>query len=407
MNSLNMKNIIIIISTGLVFLNLTIYLPFVKLWPLPAYTLDLFILITILWYNLKKRVQFPWGNPIIWWIIYDISLNFTYFLFSPAGEEQFLYIKFIFFLLIVLIYLILLFNLDNNQLSISRKTLVFLAPIATITLLIDYFSPAYFYYGKEIVNYVAGRASSLYLNANLAGTGMLIFFVFGIDMVSKKNRMWFILIIFLGLFFTMSRSNLMIFFLLFIIMIFQKKFFIKDISIFFIVVIIFFSWLGTGGLDYLADNYDLEVTDNMRNRVEFFSHHEAADTHDTDERKEVLTAALDMFMNKPLLGNGFLSTRLWEYNVSPHNTIAMTLADFGLFGLLLILLMLWVTTYNIFKYGQKEERQLAWLFIPFFLLSSSFSHNMLEMPFIVATIVLMATLGYKSKNNFFLEKSND
>lgn len=300
--------------------------------------------------------------------------------------------------------MVLLFTLDDKNLTTTRKTLIFIAPIVTFTLGLDYFNPGILAFNAHY-EVVQGRAASFYENANYAGTTMVIFLVLGIDMVDKKFRTLFLLIIFLGLFFTMSRSNLLTFFLIVAILFFQGKLYIKQLIFSLSIVVLFFIWLSTGGLDYLSKQYGLEVTDNMRSRVEFFAENSVSNTDDMIERKEILHEALDMFKDSPLVGQGFGSTLFWDHPVGPHNTFAMLWADQGLFGLLLIPLLFYFTTYNIFKYGDKSQKQLAVLFIITYSISCIFAHTRLFSITAIAFITAIAAMGYNTKKSYLQGKS--
>ena len=157
-------------------------------------------------------------------------------------------------------------------------------------------------------------------------------------------------------------------------------------------------------MDFLAEKYDLQVTDNMRNRVNFFADEKHTDLSDINERKQVLKAALEMFMDKPVFGNGYAATRLWDYYVAPHNTFAMHWADYGLFGVLIIPLLLFFSTYYIFKYGSTEQKQVAIRVIPYFIMACFFSHTILIQPFQLATVIALSTMGYKAKQQYMAQR---
>ena len=406
MQHLKINHIILIFSTIMIFLNLTVYLPSVGLFPFPAYLLDLIIFIFIVLFYLKKKLYFPYKNPFILWIYYYIILNITYYLNSPMSVDEFAFFKIFIFFTFMLFSFIFLFNLDDDNLTTTRKTLVVLGPIVTIMLGIDYFNPGYFYFGKEVSTFVVGRAASTYLNANLAGGAIVAFLIFGIDMIPKKLRILFILSLFLGVLFTMSRSNIMIFFLILIIMFFQKKFYTTHFMTLITTIILLFSWLGTGGLDTLADNYDLEVTENMKNRVNFFSDNETSDTQDMNERLEVLLDAIDMYTSNPIFGSGYASTRLWEHEVAPHNTFAMHWAEHGILGILLIPLMFFYASKYIFKFATKNQKQLTVSILIYFSFSCLFSHNVLNQPFQIASIIMIAVIGHKAQQKYFSERND-
>jgi O-antigen ligase len=400
------KNIIII-GVTMVFLNLTTYFSHLHLFPFPGYIVDVFLFLMLVFFYAKKRLTFPTGNIILFWILYFIILNIIYFMFSSTGLEEFAHFKLALFSLFIMFSLILLFNLDDDNLTITRRTMIPLGVIAAITLGIDYFDPGYFYFGRAHEFSPAGRATSVYINANVAGGVMVLFLIFGIDMVPRRFRILFIMTIFLGLFFTMSRSNIMIMLLTLTIMFFQGKLHGRQLFITFASIIVFFTWLSTGGLDTLSEKFDIKITDNMRSRVDFFADKKHSDTSDMNERKHILKAALEMFMDKPVFGNGFASTRLWHFPVSPHNTFVMHWADYGIFGMLIIPMMLFFASYYIFKYARREHRQLALLIILYFTLSSFFSHNMLDQPLQLAVIMALSVIGYKAKLNYLRGNIND
>lgn len=391
------------VLTIFLFLNLNIYLPGTGFFPFPAYIIDVLIFSYILIYYRKKNLRLPIDNVFFLWVLYFFALNIIYFIFSESGTKEFGLLKIIIFIIIVYTYMTLLFSLDDKNLTITRKTLIFIAPIVSFTLGLDYFIPGILAFNGQY-EVITGRAASFYANSNYAGTTMIIFLVLGIDMVAKKFRTLFLLVIFLGLFFTMSRSNLLTFFLVVIILFSQKKLYTKQLIFSLSLIVFFFIWLSTGGLDYLSQQYGLEVTDNMRSRVDFFADNSASNTNDMNERKEVLHDALEMFQDNPIFGNGFGSTFFWEHRVGPHNTFLMLWADQGLFGLLVIPLLFFATTYNIFKYGDKKQKQLATLFMITYSISCLFAHTRLMSITAIAFITVIASIGYNTKKSYLQGK---
>jgi len=391
------------IVVSFVYLNLTSYLGGVGLIPFPSYLIDILFFSLFLYVYFKNNLKFPWENKIFIWLFYYSVLHLIYYIASPGGVEEFKYFKLVIFFIFFIAYISMFFNLDDNELNLTNKVLIPLGVIATITLIIDYVYPGYFFeLGGKGVNefYEIGRSASVYLNSNIAGGAMVIFLIFTIDSIPKKWRIFYITILFLGLFTTMSRSNIMIFFMVLLIMFFQKKLLARQVSFLFATIFVFFAWLSMGGLETMGKTLDFEVTDNMMSRVNFFADNKKSDTGDMSERKEILRAALEMFMDKPVFGYGFAATRLWEYRVSPHNTFVMHWAEFGFFGLLIIPLLLFLVSVDIFKYGSKTQKDKAILIIIFFSVSCFFSHNMLEQQLDVAALVALSIMGLKSKKNF-------
>ena len=388
--------------TALIFLNLITYNGIVELTPFPAYVIDFTLFVFFVGLYVKKRIPFPWQNKIFIWLIYYLAVNLLYFIFSEAGTGEFKYLKIVIFYSFFIIYTSLFFNLDDRQLNLTKKVMVPLGIIGSLMLLVDYLNPGIFfkYFIPSSDYYELGRAAATYMNANIAGGAMVLFLIFTIDVIPKQWRFAYIFILFIGLFATMSRSNIIIFLLTVFIMFFQKKLNSRHLMVFLTVFILSFAWLSNGGLEYLGDKFEFKVTENMVNRVNFFTKNKKSDTSDMQERKMILKAALEMFENKPILGNGFASTRLWHYRVAPHNTFAVHWAEFGFLGMLIIPLLLYLSSYDIFRYGTRKQKQIALLVIIFFTLSCFFSHNMLEQQLDVAALVMLSIMGYKSRKNY-------
>ena len=402
------KTLFIIVNT-IIFLNLITYVGTVELIHFPSYFIDLLLFCIFLFIYVKKKMRIPWDNKIFIWLIYYIFINTVAFIASPAGDLEFTYFKIVIFFIFFIIYMVLFFNLDNEELILTKKIMIFLGILASISLIADYIDPGMFfkYFIVSLNYYETGRSASLYLNANIAGGAMVIFLIFTIDVIPKRWRILYITILFIGLFATMSRSNIMIFMLILVIMFFQKKLFIKQLSFLFIGMLVLFLWLSNGGLEYLGEKLEFPVTENMISRVNFFANSKKTDTSDMNEREEVLEAALDMFENSPFLGEGFASTRLWHYPVAPHNTYAMHWAEFGFFGVLILPLLFFLVSIDIYRYGTKKQKQMALLVILFFAFSAIFSHNMLDQQLDVAVLIALSVMGQKSRSKSLLRKNND
>ena len=394
----NQKSPVILISilTIFLFLNLNVYLPGSGLFPLPAYIIDLSILIFVIGYYIKYNINLPIGNVFLIWLVYYLALNTIYFIFSPMTIEETSLFKVIIFSIFLYLYMLFLFALDNEDLRTTRKTIVFIAPIASLSLGIDYFSPGFFNL-LDSYQVIQGRGASFYRNANYAGISMVILLILGIDMIEKKYRTLFILTIFIGIFFTMSRSNLMTMFLIVFIMFLQKKLYTRHLIITVSIITFFFTWLATGGLDTISQKYDIEITENMKSRVNFFADNAASDTSDMDERKEILHDALEVFTDNPIFGKGLGSTIFWHHPVGPHNTFAMLWAEQGIFGFILLPLLFFVSTINIFKYGKQEHKQLAVLSIVTYTVGCFFSHDILSAVTVIALMAIVSTIGHKMK----------
>ncbi len=393
----SVKNIFII------FLNMLVFIGFAIYFPIPLYMVYVISTALLYAYYLFTKTTISINMYLIGWMIFYLIVYAIYFIGDMASSVAWNIFKYPVFFSFFFVSMSLLYGLDDKNCSLSRKIIAFSGIIGAIMLGIDYFNPGYFAQDLDLeINTTAGRAAALYMNANIAAAVMNLVLILSIDVIPKKYRLLFIVIIFFGIFFTMSRSNIMIFVIISIVFFVQKKINILGLMVTLISIFIFVTWLSFGGFDYFSKKYDLEVTQNMQDRVAFFKADKNADMSNTNERQEVLQAALNLFMDHPITGVGMGATThgktsLWPYKVGPHNTFAANWAEFGLLGVLFIPLLLFSSTYLIFIGNNKELKQLAVLFILFFVTQSFFSHNMLEQPYQLAAAVMLSIIGVKNR----------
>jgi len=330
------------------------------------------------------------------WVVFFFFLNSIYLIETGFPRSTSQYYPSIIMYVIIFFAFSLLYNLDNNKLLVSRKGIVIGVLLGVVLLLIDFTVPGFFVTDE---NSVAGRAVAMYGNANLAAIMLILGMILSIDIINKNLRFYYVLVIFIGVLVTFSRSGMMVFLLITGVMTYQNKISRKAFFGMILGIISLLSFLLLGGFDLIASTFNLEISDNLINRVSFFADSDNAETSDMDERKMVLLAALDLFADSPFFGSGFGATRLWDYRVSPHNTLAVTIAEFGLFGLMIIPSFLYLITSKLFKNHAKEYRDLGILFIIYFSSFSMFTHGMLIYPFNMVAAVMIATLELRNRNS--------
>lgn len=389
-----MINVFIFFSIVSIFLNLFKYYSFYT--GVAIYVFYIVIAFTMIAYYSVANKNIEFSKNLFIWILFYFILNTIYYINTGMGGiiEYKRYVSVIAIWIIFIGYS-LLAALDTKELKTIRKSILIAMLISVILLIIDFVFPGFFLLKQDL--FLGGRALGTYNNQNIAGAVLILGMILSIDFVPVKYRIFYIIYIFIGITVTFSRSNLIIFFVIVLIMAIQKK--ISRLSVAYIYSFLFLIlfWLATGGLEYIGEQFDIVISKDLLNRVTFFADNKDADLSDTHERKMVLYAALDMFMNHPIFGNGFASTSagIWEYRVGPHNNFARTWAEFGIFGVLVIPLLLISSTYQAF-FTRKEYRDVAVLFIIYFTMSSFFSHNILDQEFNFVGALIIATLGYKN-----------
>jgi O-antigen ligase len=261
-------------------------------------------------------------------------------------------------------------------------------------MFIDFFEPGFFAkpYG---LYYIAGRASGIFMNANTAGTGLLIGLIFSIDIVKKKWRFLVLMFVFLGVTLTFSRASILAYLLIIIILTIQKKIELRKVLLMFVIFIFSITSFLTFGIDYLAQN-DIN-TKNIENRVIFIKSGGQSEKDESQQIREyVFKKALNMFEDKPIFGNGYASTKLWDWPESTHNLFVSNWADYGFFGVILIPLLMFFLLRN----SKGDTRTIISLFIFIFMFRSLFTHNSLDIYYFITSISLAMAMNIKSREGY-------
>ena len=394
MGAIVQNSIIYVMNIG-VFINIFFYLNYANIVRIPEYIIYFLLFAVLSFLYLIKKKDIVISKSLSTWVVFYFFVNTIYLVEAGFSNSVYQFYPIIIMYVIVFLAFSLLCHLDDDQLSMSRKGVASGAIIGVILLLIDFTIPGYFAVGD---NTVAGRAIAMYGNSNFAAIALILALILSIDIIDKNLKLYYILIIFIGVLVTFSRSGLLVFILITSIMAYQNKISKKTFMVMVSSIISFLIFLLLGGFEVIATTFDIEITDNLINRISFFVDSDNAETGDMDERKMVLLAALDLFADSPFFGDGFAATRLWDHRVSPHNTFAVTLAEFGLFGLLMIPSFLYLTTYKLFKSSPKEYRDIGVLFIVYYVSFCMFTHGMLNYAVNMVAAVIIVTL--ESKNRY-------
>ena len=109
-------------------------------------------------------------------------------------------------------------------------------------------------------------------------------------------------------------------------------------------------------------------------------------------RFDVWSNALDLFLQKPMLGHGLdtraiMSANHWVYH--EHNIFLSVLTAMGVVGLLAYLLLMM----GILKAGLKNKNYLALLFVAFVLIRGMFGFDFYRKQIFVATFVLASAVA--------------
>lgn len=243
-----------------------------------------------------------------------------------------------------------------------------------------------------------GRAAGWFLNANGAGNAVVLMCAATAPLVSMRWRVFLVLIMFIGVFPTFSRSSFVFAVLVTTVWIFHGQFNKKAVIALLIIVpigVIFGSELFTKGIDSTEINYK-----NVMDRLDFFQKMGEASDDSANERRYVAELGWQKIMEKPLLGYGAgkitENTSAWGYSQSTHNMYLILLLEQGLFGGILYLLFLSIIYFRgvrLYRRGLlRQERDIGValvLIATYFLFIGFFSHTMLIEP---TGIMILASL---------------
>jgi len=383
------------ILTLLIYLNIFVYMNSLHFISTNTNIIFLGILFVYIIYNfiLKER-QLKLPFPLLIWIIIYFIITSIYFLLDGTDSKSLEYYKIIInSLFFMLSYIIILYNSGEESIEIARKAILHATLISTLLLIIDFLVPGLFIKDNSGF-YIAGRASALFLNSNIAGTVLLLGLIFSIDLIKKSNRIYFLSFIFIGIIVTFSRSSILLFFIIMLMFLFQGKMSIRSFFISTLFIVFFITSLLTFMFEYLQQ-HDISVS-NIQQRIEFIETlGEGGENESTRMRLLVLNKALELYENNPIFGEGFAATNLWNIRISTHNQYLKDFAEYGLLAFLMFPLLLFISTYRM----RKSDKTIGRIFIIFLLIKAFFTHNILNSYFYLYSFVLIYLISSFKLNN--------
>lgn len=397
MNTITFKQILyfilIISSTFLVYTNLILYQS--KITGIPTYYILFVIFVLFILFRVLKGDYIIRFNNLSIWIIYYFILLTVYFVLSEPTEEMFVIYRQLILAIIFMMVMLSLYLYDKG-LILTQKVIFYSVLLSTMTIIMDFFTPGIFAEAYNLY-FIKGRAAALFLNPNTAGTGLIIGLIFSIDVVKKEWRFLYLAFVFIGVLVTFSRASILSYVLILTVLTIQKKIELSKVLIMVATATIFISSFLTFGIDYLEDQG--VKTKDIKNRIVFLNV-EGEEKAEKDEsrkiREYVLFKALNMFANHPVFGNGFASTTLWDWPESTHNLYVLHWANYGLFGMVLIPLLMFILLYK----SQGNAKTTIWLFIFVFMFRSMFSHNTLDIYYLITSISLAMAMNIQSQKGY-------
>jgi hypothetical protein len=268
------------------------------------------------------------------------------------------------------------FLISQVRIRMLGHMFVFLALILVALQVFDFFLPGILI-SQDTEGLVSGRASSTLMNSNKAAESLLLLTVLGMAALSRTWRFVLLIVVFPGILLTFSRSGILAWSIIAVagvwFNIYSRMAYLSAT-----IIILGLLGIGVGLIDYILSYVDISGSDNILQRVMFFTTLDTSDDS-TLERAEVARHAFDSFLLHPVFGNGSGYTHYWSgFSQAPHNQHLLLLAEYGIVG---YAMFFWIIVI-LFKgrgYFLKLNSPGMWMFgFLAFVIFTPFTHNMFD-----------------------------
>lgn len=394
---------LIIVAAGVLFFysNLSSYLGILGKITIsdPVYWFKLFAVLVIVAFipPLFAKGKMPrifFANPIFFWFVFYLVIVTLWFI--PA--TSFSVVDRIFQLRIIslTVMAVFLFAFSRGQyVQILARRMILISILLAVAFNIwEVFHPSSFT-PITFLSATPGRSAGLYINPNGAGAALVLGMILTITLIPQRFRLLFIFYILTGVLLTFSRS-MSLGWLLAVVALWQQK--VIKFSNFAILTLVFFLAIYSFLPDilyYVKIHYGIFAEEGIYQRMSWFAHPMFDVDTSEIERKYVANLSWQMFLDKPILGNGIGSTDLWTEQVSTHNMYLYFMADYGIIGAFIYPLLVLSAVWR----ARSDVRGVAMTFGAFVLFWGFFSHNIVDAYFSLIAFALMAAMSFQSRLN--------
>ncbi len=328
--------------------------------------------------------------PIVKWIVLYLVIMLVWLL-MPSSKSDLQDIKDMLLPIIFLSLILVLTSFDDDEMSVSRRAILFATLLAIFNNINEFFNPLA-YYSLESGYNILGRSAGFYINSNISGEAILIGIVLSYRYVHNKFKVLFLIVAFLGILVSFSRTGIASWFLIVFLLGLVKTIDKRNILIILLTFIIGITVLLPIFISFIESNLT-GVAGNLITRLDFF----AAKQHFLDaseiSRLAVANAAYDLFSNNPFVGSGISTIKHWAHHVSTHNMYLKLMAEYGIIGMFLYPLILFSAVVEL----SGKERNMIYVLIAYLLLIGFTTHNALDGYHFMITFAVLANLSHKSK----------
>jgi len=406
MHSMNnrLNRLILFILNIYVFLNLSQFLNTIGIIHVPGYIYIFIFFIVSLYIYYMETIKYQIPRLFLNWSLYYIFIaTFSLLFISDFNDITWkVYYMLLFNIFTMYVYYVL-FLLDNNNFTFTLNLMPYIAMSSAFLTISSYIWPDIFIPLKIYILNNDHRAVGTYINSNVTGNALNFLLIISINNVKKNYRIFFILLLGIAIVVTFSRSNILMYLLIVAVFPFFK---VVRFSELIVVFGIFFFLLGLFilNVDLLRESLGINISTDQIQRLMFFTDNKgSASISDgsATHRIEVAKKALEYFMNNSVMGAGIGVTRIWSDSISTHNTYLSLLAEYGFFGLVVLLFLLFAVTKNLIFSIDKSKKQLGVLFVIYILFTSLFTHNTLDSSIKLGMFALILAISTKEQRKIY------
>lgn len=246
-----------------------------------------------------------------------------------------------------------------------------------------------------------GRSAGFYVNPNIAGAALIAGMLLGLPAIPSKLRELYMLVVGVGVFTTLSRGAMLCWAIVTVSLLLSrairgKRLIVLTAAGLSLALSVAGALLASGQLGYIGGGAERFV----RQRLSIGNSEGLNLDASASSRSQLSMHAFEMFSDRPLAGHGTGATVVWNEPESTHNIYLRQLAEYGLFGawlapLLLVLGWRAVLTADdcVGDSGAAPiRRAVGFAFMLFVGLWGLFSHNVLDDPFVLIGLALIAAV---------------
>ncbi len=237
-----------------------------------------------------------------------------------------------------------------------------------------------------------GRPSGFYLDPNKAACVLIIGMIITVSLLPPKFRLPFSLVVFLGVFCTLSRGGMICIAIVIIFMCIKKIIPKQQIGIIFISALILALNLAAVGqyLESEAANLGI-INEDIHTRIITFTNPSSSEASDDTSRLDIAVYSWQTFLRNPLFGYGIGYIKSWG-DIFPHNMYLSYMIEHGFLGALVVPCLVLA----IRKKSIGEIKYLASIIGCFILIWSIFSNTILYDREVLTIYSLIAVMSKKS-----------